>query len=269
MTARTAVITGSSQGLGKGLADAFLRRGHNVIVSSQDPAADTAAAMELATIGTGRVIAQSCDVADAAQVQRLWDVAVRTFGAVDLWINNAGYARGSLPLADQPPAVMEAMLRANVLGTVNGCQVALAGMRTQGHGKVYNVVGAGWDGVYVPGMLGYATTKAAITWFTRWLAQEVAMQQPIVGHISPGMVITDGFLREHLLTPAARRPGRDAYVNMIADHVDTVAPWFVDRMLANTRNGAEIVWLTPLRMRWRILAAKFRKRDVLSRYGIS
>ena len=269
MTARTVVITGSSQGLGKGLADAFLRHGHNVIVSSQDPAADTAAAMELAAIGTGRVISQSCDVADAAQVQRLWDVAVREFGAVDVWINNAGYARGSLPLADQPPAVMETMLRANVLGTINGCQVALAGMRKQGGGKVYNVVGAGWDGVYVPGMIGYATTKAAITWFTRWLAKEVAGQGPLVGHISPGMVITEGFLREHVMTPAAMRPWRDAYVNAMADHVDAIAPWFVDKMLANERNGAEIVWLTPLRMKWRMWAAKVRKRDVLSRYGIA
>lgn len=269
MTARTVVITGSSQGLGKGLADAFLRRGHNVIVSSQDPAADAAAALELAAIGEGRVISQSCDVTDAAQVQRLWDVAAREFGVVDLWINNAGYARGSLPLADQPPAVMDAMLRINVLGTTNGCQVALAGMRRQGHGKVYNVVGAGWDGVYVPGMLGYATTKAAITWFTRWLAKEVAGQKPIVGHISPGMVITEGFLREHVMTPAAARPWRDAYVNAMADHVDAIAPWFVDKMLANERNGAEIVWLTPLRMKWRMWAAKFRKRDVLSRYGIT
>jgi NAD(P)-dependent dehydrogenase (short-subunit alcohol dehydrogenase family) len=261
----TAVITGSSQGLGKALAAAFLHRGHNVVVGSRDPAADAAAARDLAARGSGRVIAQSCDVGEQAEVQRLWDAAVRAFGRVDIWINNAGLARGSLPIAAQPASVMAEMLRTNVLGTVNGCQVALAGMRAQG-GAIYNLAGAGSDGTYVPGMIGYATTKAAVSAFTRWLAQEVAGQGVLVGSLSPGLVITEGFLREHAAVPAVHRAAREAYVNLIADHVETVADWFVARMLANRRNGAEFVWLTPAKLRWRKFVTRFRPRDVLARY---
>jgi len=139
MTTSTVVVTGSSQGLGKGLAAAFLDRGYNVVVSSLDSAADAAAAADLTARGVGRVIAQSCDVSDRVQVQRLWDVAVSAFGSVEIWINNAGLARGYLPIAAQAPDVMEDLLRTNVLGTVNGCQVAHAGMRRQGRGAIYNL----------------------------------------------------------------------------------------------------------------------------------
>jgi NAD(P)-dependent dehydrogenase (short-subunit alcohol dehydrogenase family) len=235
-------------------------------VSSRDPVADAAAALDLAALGRGRVIAQSCEVADVAALQHLWDVACRELGPVDIWINNAGLAKGNMPLATQPTAIMQDMLNTNVLGTINGSQVALAGMRPRGRGAVYNLAGAGSDGSYVPGMLGYATTKAAVTWFTRWLAKEVAGQGLIVGSLSPGLVFTEGFLREHAAVPAAHRAGREAYVNIIGDHVETVATWFVDKMLANTKNGAEFVWLTPGKLRWRKFMSRFKPRDVLSRY---
>jgi NAD(P)-dependent dehydrogenase (short-subunit alcohol dehydrogenase family) len=260
----TVVVTGSSQGLGRGLAAAFLERGHNVVVSSLDPAADTTAAAELARRGPGRVIAQSCDVAEHEQVRRLWDVAVAHFGAVDIWINNAGLARGYLPIAAQTPEVMNAMLRTNILGTINGCQVAHAGMRARGYGAIYTLSGAGADGSYVPGMLGYATTKIAVEYFTRWFAREVEGQGVIVGSLSPGLVITEGFLREHAAVPPAARRRREAYVNAIGDHVETVADWFVARMLENRRNGARFVWLTPRRIRLRRWLAKIRRRDLFT-----
>jgi len=267
MATPTVVITGSGQGLGKGLAAAFLNHGYNVVVSSLDARADLAAAADLGARGRGRVIAQACDVSDRAQVQNLWDVAVRTFGAVDIWVNNAGLARGYLPIASQAPEVMDGLLRANVLGTVNGCQVAHAGMRVQGHGAIYNLAGAGSDGAYAPGMIGYATTKIAVEFFTRWFAREVAGQGVIVGSLSPGLVITEGFLREHAAVPPELRRHREAYVNAIGDHVETVAEWFVARMIANRRNGARFVWLTPRKLLVRKWLAKIRRRDVLSRYS--
>jgi NAD(P)-dependent dehydrogenase (short-subunit alcohol dehydrogenase family) len=264
MSASTVVVTGSSQGLGKGLAAAFLDRDCNVVVSSLDPAADAAAVSELAARGRGRIVAQTCDVADAEAVQGLWSAAVQHFGAVDLWINNAGLARGYLPIAAQPADVMEEMLRTNVLGVVTGSKVAHAGMRAQGHGAIYNVSGAGADGSYVPGMIGYATTKIAVEYFSRWFAREVAGQGVLVGTLSPGLVVTEGFLREHAAVPATIRERREAYVNAIGDDVPTVARWFVARMLGNRRHGANLVWLTPGKLRLRTWVARWRRRDLLS-----
>jgi len=266
MSTSTVVVTGSSQGLGKGLAAAFLDRGCNVVVSSLDAAADSAAVADLGARGRGRVVAQSCDVCDRPQVQRLWDVAVRAFGSVEIWFNNAGLARGYLPISVQAPEVMEDLLRTNVLGTVNGCQVAHAGMRGQGRGAIYNLAGAGADGTYVPGMIGYATTKIAVEYFSRWFAREVAGQGVIVGSLSPGLVITEGFLREHAAVPPDVRRYREAYVNAIGDDVETVATWFATQIIDNRRNGARFVWLTPRKLMWRKWLAKVRRRDLLSRH---
>jgi NAD(P)-dependent dehydrogenase (short-subunit alcohol dehydrogenase family) len=259
--ARTVVITGASQGLGKGLAQAFLARGHRVAISSHEASAIAVACDDLARAAPGRVIAAKADVADADQLQGVWDAAVTAFGGVDIWINNAGLARGNLPLAQQSTADMEAMLRTNVLGTVNGCQVALRGMRAGG--AIYNLSGAGSDGAYVPGMIGYATTKVAVTHFTRWLADETAGQGIIVGALSPGLVLTEGFWREHAAVPPAARPAREAVVNLIGDDVPTVSRWFAGKILANTRTGVEFVWLTPGKIRWRKVCNVFVKRRVL------
>ena len=259
------VVTGSSQGLGRGLAAEFLRRGHMVVIGSRDPAADALAAQELAGLG-GKVLAFTCEVTDLAQVQSLWDAATRAFGAVDIWINNAGLAKGSLPLAAQPANVMQEMLLTNIMGTTNGCQVAFAGMRAQGRGAIYNLAGAGSDGRYVPGMLGYATTKVAVQYFSRWLAREVEGTGVLVGTLSPGLVVTEGMLREHAAVPAAFRAARERYVNIIGDHVETVCAFFVDRILSNRANGAEIVWLTRRKLWGRKWTARLAPRDILSRY---
>ena len=85
------VITGSTKGIGLGLAREFLRRGHDVVVSSRGSAAVEKAVAGLRADFPGRkVVGKVCDVADFAQVQSLWDAAVAGLGSVDIWVNNAG-----------------------------------------------------------------------------------------------------------------------------------------------------------------------------------
>ena len=129
MAQQNVVITGSTQGLGFGYASEFLKRGHNVVVSGRTQAGVEAALERLAAdsaAGGGRVIGVACEVSRMQDVQDLWDHAVAAFGRVDIWLNNAGYARTGVAFIDNTPAQIEAMVRANVIGSINAAQVAVA-----------------------------------------------------------------------------------------------------------------------------------------------
>lgn len=257
---KIAVVTGSTKGLGRGLAIELLARGYRVAVASPNGGDSAAAARELGEGAAGF----GCDVSDIAQVQALWDDAVDCFGGVDLWINNAGLALTGPALIDLPSDDFRRMLDINVLGTMHGCQVAVNGMREAG-GAVYNVFGAGSDGRPIDHMIGYSTTKRAVQFMTQSLVEEVRALPVLVGAISPGLVMTDGFLREHARLPhGPERVARERWVNVIGDHVETLANWACDIFETNREHGAVFEWLSAEK-----IAARQRdepQRDVLSRY---
>lgn len=257
---KVAVVTGSTKGLGRGLATELLARGHRVAIVSPNGDDSASVARELGEGAAGF----GCDVTDVAQVQALWDRAGDRFGGIDLWINNAGLALTGTGLIDLPSTDFRRMLDINVLGTMHGCQVALQGMHAAG-GAIYNVFGAGSDGRPIAHMTGYATTKRAVQFLTQSLVDEVRDLPVLVGAISPGLVMTDGFLREHARLPhGPERTARERWVNVIGDHVETLATWACDIFETNDEHGAVFEWLSPEK-----IAARQRdepQRDVLSRY---
>ena len=94
------VITGSSKGIGFGLAREFANRGHNVMLSGSSDASISAALEKLEADNTsGQIQGRACDVRKAADLQTLWDTASSAFGSVDIWINNAGLARTTWPVS--------------------------------------------------------------------------------------------------------------------------------------------------------------------------
>ncbi|MFT4053404.1 MAG: SDR family oxidoreductase [Novosphingobium sp.] len=259
---RAAFITGSSRGIGKALAQALLDRGIDVYVSSSDgkDAQDTAGQLRQ---DRARAIGGACDVTSADAVRSAWNDASERLGGIDIWINNAGLALGG-GLVDMPEADMKRMLDINVMGVVHGCQTAIRGWQRAGQpGAIYNMLGAGADGTPMPFMNGYASTKAAITYLTRSLAEEMKESTVLVGAISPGLVITEGFLREYAKLETAAAHARKDWVNLIADHPETTGRWAARIIDTNTGNGRIFTWLTPRKIRDR---RKGKPRDVLSRY---
>ncbi len=272
---KVVVITGSTQGLGFGYAQAFLHRGHHVVISGRrqsvvDEAIDRLEAD--AVVGAGAVVGLACEVADLAQVQGLWDFAVRTFGPVDIWLHNAGYARTGALFADNTPEEIAAMVRTNVIGSMNSAQVAVAGLAAQPQGgKLYLTLGGGGaTGRVVPGMTVYSTTKRAVRYFADSLVKErrkAGDARVLVGTISPGVNITEGVLREMRALPPVERAKALRQLDLIGEHVSTTTPWIVERILGNTRQGDDITWLTTRRLLRRGVASLLgAKRDVLSRY---
>lgn len=236
--ARTAVVTGSTQGLGRGVAEALLARGVDVVLSGPDERGIDLPA------GEGRAFFAACDITRRESVEALWREAEARLGHVDLWINNAGLALTNAPLIEQPLDDFANMAAINLVGTLSCCQVAAERMRPRG-GAIFNVLGAGWDHEPVPGMNGYATTKSALTFMTRALAQELASTSVSLVGISPGLVLTEGFLREHAKAPEAELAAREAVVNILADYVETLSEWIAEMVLAPQPNGETLVWLTP------------------------
>lgn len=261
-----AVITGSTKGIGFALSRELVRRGHAVVVTGRTRAAVDEAVEKLGldAANGGRAVGQVVDVTDAKSVQELWVAAVAVLGGVDLWVNNAGVAYTMRTIAETTYDEVDTMVSTNMLGTIYGAQVALRGMSGSGGGQLFNILGGGSDGSVRPGMGVYSTTKRGLDMFTKALVKEVDGTNVRVGQVRPGILITDGWLREAASHPESVQSQRKM-VNILSDHVDEVAPYLVEKMLASTKNGDEIAWLTTGRMLKKFMG---RKQDKLARYGL-
>lgn len=263
----TVVITGSTQGIGRGLATEFCQRGHNVVVAGRNPER-LAETIEALSGYQGEADGKTCDVSQHDQVQSLWELATQRFGMVDIWINNAGLARTVWPILEVPQPEIETMVTTNMLGTINGCRVAAAGMVQQGKGKVFNVLGGGSDGEYFPGLGIYGTTKRGLDYFTNALVKELADTPIIVAKIRPGMIITEAVIREAKADPESFEKSRNMMNNLV-DTVETVAPFLVDRILATDKSGTKIRWLNGSKMAGRMLKGMISKRpDQFAPFGL-
>ena len=256
------VITGSTRGIGFGLADAFLALGCGVTISGRTQGnVDKAAAELAARHGVDRILGQACDVTQPDQVQALWDAAKARFGRVDIWINNAGLGTAMKDFWDHLPEEIEGLVTTNVVGAMFGARVALKGMREQGFGALYNVEGLGSDGRRMAGLTLYGNTKYALAYLTDALARETRGTPFLVGALRPGMVLT-GLLTDRLpADPEERERARRAF-NLLADRVEVVTPWLAQKVLANRKSGVRLTWMTTGKLLSRFLMAPFRKRDL-------
>lgn len=260
---KTIVITGSTRGIGRGLAQEFLKRGHSVVISGRGLAGVTKTAGELsAQFGAANVLGHPCDVSDLAQVQALWDAARARFGRVDIWVNNAGVGSPRKKFEELDMRDVTALLNTNLLGLIHGCRVAMAGMRAQGGGQIYNMEGFGSNDMVSAGLSVYGATKRAVTYLTKSLAKEAEGTPVQVCWLSPGMVVTELLVDDYAGDPQGWESAKRA-INILADKVETVTPALVDGILRNTKNGARVQWLTPAKAGARFATARFKKRDVL------
>jgi len=262
------VITGSTQGIGLGLAREFLRRGHNVVISSRRVEVVAEVRDSLAQEWPAQqVVGQPCDVCSYQDVQTLWDQAVAALGSVDIWVNNAGIEVGADILWKQEPSTIAATITTNLTGMMYCNQIAIRGMYAAGGGKIFNMEGFGSNGMTRPGVSVYGSTKCALRHFTKSMVGELGDGPVKVCYLSPGIVITD------LLVPPPdkRGPGWEAskkILNLLADTVETVTPFLVEGMLQAEKGGEAVRWLTPGKIIRRKLMSYFKKRDVFTPLGL-
>ncbi len=243
----TVVITGGTKGIGRGLVQEFVRRNCQVVYCGRSHSTIAGA------------IGVVADVTNREDVQRVWDTAAAKFGAVDIWINNAGMSPSRRPLWELDPAAIDATIDLNLRAAMHASAVVLGHMLRQGKGALWNMEGFGSNGMVRPGLTTYGATKRGLTYVTDSLAKEVADTPVTVHHLSPGMVVTD--LLTHDYTPQELAQARKIF-NILADRVETVTPWLAARILEGGKNGSRVAWLTKPKAMWRFMTA-FRKRQVL------
>ena len=262
MSKKHIVITGSTRGIGHGLADAFLSRGCSVTVSGRDKDAVDKTVADLGSKHEAeQVLGQACDVTIPEQVQELWDRSVEQFGKVDIWINNAGTSGERGLVWELPADEAQVPITTNILGSVYGAQVAMNGMMAQGFGAIYNMEGMGSDGRKHTGLTLYGTSKYAIHYFTESLAIEARQTPVIVGALRPGMVITDMIVGRYNDRPDEMERAKKIF-NIIADKVENVTPWLAHKILANQKNGVIISYSSSWKLLWRFVSQPFVKRNL-------
>jgi NAD(P)-dependent dehydrogenase (short-subunit alcohol dehydrogenase family) len=266
--AKSIVITGGTRGIGQGMAREFLRRGHNVCITGRSQRSVDEGLQGLkADAGDAKLIGIPCEVADLGQVQAVWDGVEGGFGGVDIWINNAGIANIMQDFDGIEKQEYDNVVNTNIIGTFNGCKVALIGMKQQGHGQIYNFEGFGSDGRTGNGLSIYGTTKRAVTYFTEALIKEYKDSPVNVGFLSPGIVITNMTLAEADHLPPERWEKTKRIYNIIADKVETVTPWLVEATLADFgKHGSRLAWLNTPKAMGRFFKAFVlrQKRDLFA-----
>lgn len=261
------VITGSTRGIGKGMALEFAKRGHHVVVSgrSQDAAETTARELQRSANGESRLVGVGCDIARRDDIERLWQRSVDAFGKVDIWINNAGVSHPRQRAGDLHSRDIVAVQQTNLTGVLHATQVALRGMSQQPEGgTIYNMEGFGSNGMSRPGMSLYGASKFALTYFNQALLKELSSSKVKVCYLSPGIVVTDLLKRDMGVAGSAEFERTRKVYEILADRVETVAPWLVEQILRMPANGARIAWLTSGKAARRFIGSLFRRRQVLT-----
>ena len=185
----TAVITGSSRGLGFAIAQAFANEGAKVVLAARSESVLMQAVEQLKAQGH-EAIGVVCDTSNLQDMQSLASKAVSTFGRLDIWVNNAGVSGPYGTTISVSPERFKRVVDTNILGTYYGSYAAMDIFLTQGSGKLINLLGRGADGP-VPFQNAYASSKAWVKSFTRSLAKEYAKSGVEVMAFNPGLTITE------------------------------------------------------------------------------
>jgi 3-oxoacyl-[acyl-carrier protein] reductase len=186
---KTAIVTGGTKGIGRGIAEALLREGVQVCISARHQDEINDAVKQLNDAGNGRAIGRVCDVRDYDQVKELIAYTVKELGGLDILINNAGI--GIFETVEQTsPADFRSVLETNVFGVFYCCHEAIPQMKKRGGGYIINISSLAGVNAH-PRMAAYNASKFGLNGFSEALMQEVRHDNIKVSYIMPGSVNTE------------------------------------------------------------------------------
>lgn len=262
---KTVVITGSARGLGFEMSKVFKEQNVNVVISDLNEEKLKDAKENLEKIKSkSKVEYFVCDVTKSKDIQTLIESTKKTFGKIDIWINNAGINQPEKPIWELSEDEINMVLNVDLKGTVIASKLVVNDMIASGSGALYNIEGYGSNDAMMTGLSIYGTSKRAITYFTQALAKECEDKNTnvIVGRLSPGIMITD------FITNALGDKGKinlsektKKVYSILGDYPDVVARFLVLKMLKNTKNNVKVEWLTNRKAAFRFMTAAFNKRD--------
>jgi NAD(P)-dependent dehydrogenase (short-subunit alcohol dehydrogenase family) len=186
---KTAIVTGGSGGIGRGLVGCLADEGCRVIVATRD-ADKGAEAAEAASTGRGEALLMTTDVTDRESVKALVEQATDRFGSVDILINNAGGTPGPSPFADADLNDIQAEIDLNIWGVIHCTRAVLPGMVERGQGSIIQITSnSGLQGEAANQVSTYGGTKGYVTAFSRALAYEYGPMGVRINCIAPGWIV--------------------------------------------------------------------------------
>jgi len=203
LTGKTALITGSTRGIGRAIAEAFAQSGARVAVVGRDLQRAEEAAAAIGNNAAGF----AADVGDTAAIAKLVGDVEKAFGSIDILVNNAGITRDNLVmrLKDED---WDAVQNANLRGAFAAIRGVSRGMMKKRSGRIINIAS-------IVGLIGnkgqanYAASKAGLIALTKSVAKELGSRNILVNAVAPGFIETE-------MTAAMTKEARDALGQQIA-----------------------------------------------------
>ncbi|MCD1632752.1 3-hydroxybutyrate dehydrogenase [Martelella mediterranea] len=187
--ARTVVITGSTSGIGLGIAEGFAAAGDNIVLNGFGNQAEIDAAVEhIGALGVGAVIHHPADMTKPDEIEAMIASAADTFGGIDVLVNNAGIQHVS-PIEDFPPEKWDRIIAINLTSSFHTIRHAVPLMKKAGSGRIINLVSA-HGLVASPFKAAYVSAKHGMMGLTKTVALELAEHKITVNAICPGYVLT-------------------------------------------------------------------------------
>jgi NAD(P)-dependent dehydrogenase (short-subunit alcohol dehydrogenase family) len=197
---KIAIVTGAGSGIGRAMAERFVKEGARVICADVSGHQD-----ELAQSLGEAAVGLHVDVASSADVQRMIATAEERFGRLDILCNNAGFSGGNQPLHEHSDDHFDKLVAINLRGVFLGMKYGVISMLKTGGGTILNTASSagivGWKGIS-----GYSATKGGVVQISKSAALDYAEQNIRVNAICPGMTWTLLASRTELRAPPAGTP---------------------------------------------------------------
>ena len=204
LTGKTAVITGSTSGIGLGIAESLAASGANIVLNGfGDPQTIEETRAKLARDRNVGVIYSAADMMRAAEIEAMMALAKKEFGRVDILVNNAGIQHVD-PIEDFPTDKWDAIIAISLTAAFHTTRLAVPAMKQEKWGRIVNIASA-HALVASPFKSAYVAAKHGLAGLTKTVALEVAEHGITVNAVCPGYVLTP--LVEHQIPEQAKARG--------------------------------------------------------------
>ena len=197
MKQQVALVTGANRGIGLEIAKQLSKREIEVILASRNSANGEAAAKKLAKDSIKKVVPMELDVLDQVSVDKLLDEVEKTFGRLDILVNNAAILidKDDVTTSNTDLETVNATLQTNLIGAWRMCKAFIPLMKKNGYGRIVNVSSGSGEFEYMATSGGYwpaySVSKASLNALTVMLASELRGTNILVNAVCPGWVRTD------------------------------------------------------------------------------
>jgi len=204
LSGKTAVITGSTSGIGLGIAESLAASGANIVLNGfGDPKAIEETRAKLARATNVGVVYSAADMSRPAEIEAMMALAAKEFGRVDILVNNAGIQHVD-PIEDFPTDKWDAIIAITLSAAFHATRLVVPSMKQQNWGRIINIASA-HALVASPFKSAYVAAKHGLAGLTKTVALEVATHGITVNAVCPGYVLTP--LVEHQIPEQAKARG--------------------------------------------------------------